>query len=462
MDITPELHVLESRKNDRMGWHDCLAELIDNAFDAGATRAVVEWKDGRFAIEDDGRGMSDVSVALRLGCHRRQETTALGTYGVGVKDAWAWLSNDISIKTTRDGVTTTLHVSRNKIRQVDGRWVCEDPIARASVQGEIGTRIVFGPLYAGRRTAQQDTFSRLAVTFMPAILSGKQIVVVQKGKRSPLVAYRLPAMQEAVEESFEVGGRPVSIHIGIAQEGERIEEPGFLFCFRHRVVKVSNLGTKHYNAERMIGRVILGDGWVLTPHKKDFAEDSEDLEDAIFSRIESLLAKSDQMSDIVESNAIRAELEGMINACVRDARAKEKRPGCNQSQPGTRFPTNSGRKRINASVFDPKSSGSVELSQPGRRGFQIKWAAIGDTTLGKCYTETRTVVLNIENQFVRTMKEQKNRAALFAVAVGILCYADDNIDGEQRLVVPRGEFAMTWGAVMSSLKAKEFDSAAAN
>lgn len=461
MDITPDLHVLESRKNDRLGWHDCLAELIDNSFDAGASRAVIEWRDGKFAIEDDGRGMSDIGVALRLGGHKKQETTALGMYGIGVKDAWMWMSNDIAIRTTKDGITTTLKVSRDKIQQVDGRWVCADPCTRPATQGEIGTRIEFGPLYANRKTAQQDTFDRLAITFMPAILAGKQVVRVAKGKRQPLVPYRLPAMQEAIEESFDVNGRPVSIHIGIAQDGERIEHPGFLICFRHRVIKVSDIGTKHYNAERMIGRVVLGHGWALTPHKNDFAEHSDELEDAIFRRIESMLARSEEMSDIVESNAIRAELESMVNDCVRDATVKEKRPGIAEPQIGTVSPARTGRKRKNAAVIDPTQSGSVEQRVVRRRGFQIKWAALGETLLGKCHAETRTVVLNVENNFIRAMKAAKNFPALCAIAVGLLCHADDMVDGSQKLVIPRGEFASSWGVVLSGLKSAEVDSHAA-
>lgn len=455
MDITPELHLFESRKNDRLGWHDCLAELIDNSFDAGASRAVIEWKDGKFSVEDDGRGMSDLSAALRLGGHKKQETTALGMYGIGMKDAWSWLSNDIAIRTTRDGMTTTLHVARNKIEQIDGKWICPDPQSRTATAGEIGTRIVFGPLYANRKTASQESFDRLAVTFMPAILSGKQIVRSVKGRRMPIIPYRLPAMQEAVEESFDVDGRPVSIHVGIAQEGERIEQPGFLICYKHRVIKVSDIGTKHYNADRVIGRIILGHGWQLTPHKNDFSDHSEELEDAVFARIQHLLAKSDRMSDIVESNALRAELESMVNESLRDANAQEKRPGRSEKQFGTALPASTGRRRKKAAEFDPLSSGSVEQKTAKRRGLQIKWGYLGPVVLGKCYPETRTVMLNLENHFVDAMKAAKNRPALYAIAIGLLCHVDDMMDGPQRLVVPRGEFAESWGSVMAGMKTVE-------
>lgn len=462
MDITPELHVLESRKNDRLGWHDCLAELIDNAFDAGASRAVIEWRDKRFSIEDDGKGMADVSVVLRLGAHKRQDTTALGMYGIGVKDAWLWLSSGIDIRTTRDGVTTCLKLSTSDIETVDGRWIVDDPIVRTASKGEIGTSITFGPLYSHRKIAQQDTFDRLAVTFMPALNAGKQIVRVVKGKRQPLVPYRLPAMQEAVEESFEVDGKPVSIHVGLAQDGERVAYPGLFVCYKHRVIKVSDIGTKHYNADRVIGRITLGNGWSLTPHKNDFADHCDALEEAIFQRIESLLKKSDQLSDIVESNAIRAELESMVNECVRDATVKEKRPGQRGQSVGTVMPSSTPKRRRKAAVVDDSKPGSVDATERRRRGFQIKWAALGDTLLGKCYSETRTVQLNVENPFVRAMKEQKNRAALFAVAVGLLCHADDVSDGAQRLVIPKGEFAESWGAIMSTIKIQESENVNAN
>lgn len=454
MDATPDLHFVLSKQRERLTWHDCLAELIDNSFDAGASRAVLEWRDNRFSIEDDGRGIADISAVVKLGSHRKQSTTRLGKYGVGIKDAWAWISDRMSIRTTRDGMTTTLDVAMSEFEQIDGRWVCNDPEERPALPGEIGTKITFGPMWQNRKTAQQDTFDRLSITFMPALAAGKQIVRVIKGKRQPLIPHRMPAMQESIEETFEVAGLAVSLLAGIAQEGERIQCPGFLVSFGHRVVKVSDIGTKHYNADRVVGRIALGHGWALTPHKNDFAEHSEELEEAIYRRIERLLIKSDQMSDIVESNTIRAELEDMVNACIKEATVKEKRPGSGQRQIGTALPAQTGRKRRKAAVVDETQPGSVEKVQSRRRGFQIKWAHLGDVLLGVCYPETKTVQLNIENRFIAAMKEQKNRPALVSIAVGLLCHAEDMLDGLQKRVVPKGEFAESWGTVMSTLEDK--------
>lgn len=460
MDITPKLHLWESRRNDRLGWHDCIAELIDNSFDAGATRAVIEWRDGKFAIEDDGRGMPDITAAVQFGSHCKHGIDGVGMYGIGVKDAWAWLSHTIDIRTTRGGKTSTVKVCQSSLIQQDGRWIAPDPTVRDAQPGEVGTRITFGPLFQNRSKPQQDTFDKLAMTFMPALTSGRQILAIIRGKRQPIVPYRLAAMQETVEESFLIGDKPVSIQIGLAQEGERIQWPGFLVCFRHRVIKVSEIGTKHYNADRVIGRIVLGNGWALTPHKNDFSDHCQELEDAIYSRIEHLLRKSDELSDIVESNAIRAELEVMLNACVKGARAKESRPGgTREKQFGTVEPRDTGRRRTKARAFDSSLPGSVELSADGsaksRRGFHLKFAPLGETVMGRCFSETSTVQLNSENPFVEAMRKAKNRPALVAVACGLLCNINDRMDCTQKLVVPRGEFSDAWGAVMATFKEME-------
>lgn len=461
MDITPKLHLWESRRNDRLGWHDCIAELIDNSFDAGATRAVIEWRDGKFAIEDDGKGMPDISAAVQFGSHCKHGSEGVGMYGIGVKDAWAWLSHTIDIRTTRGGKTSTVKVCQSNLIQQDGRWIAPDPTVRDALPGEVGTRIAFGPLFPNRSKPQRETFDRLSETFMPAMLSGKQIVYVVANRRVPLVPYRMPAMQEAIEESFSVDGKSVSIRIGIAQEGEYIGAPGFLIAYRHRVIKRSDIGTKHYNAGRMVGIVTLGTGWGLTPHKTDLSEQNDALEDAIFERIEPMLQREDAMSQAVESNAIRLEIETMVNESVREINAKEKRPNKGTGKKGTVVPQATGRKRRNASMFDELQRGSVETKAKRKRGFCVKWCNMGTDLLGQCFADTGTVQLNLDNPFVKSMKQAGNKAALFAIAVGLLCHADDMIDGPQKLIVCKGEFAQSWGTIMSGIKIEEPSSGSA-
>lgn len=459
MDVTPDLHFLESRKNDRLGWHDCMAELIDNSFDAGATRVVLHWSGKNFTVEDDGRGMPDVSAAVKFGSHRKHSTTNLGMFGVGLKDAWLWLSDTFSIRTTRDGKTIRLTAGVSQWTQVDGRWVGPDPVVNAALSGEVGTALTFGPLYRNRTAAGDEAISKLGVTFMPALNSGKQIVVVRKnGGRKAIVAFRLPAMQESIEETFIVDGKSVTIQIGIAQEGEQIIEPGFLVCYKHRVIKSgSQIGTKHYNASRMVGRIVLGSGWALTPHKNDFSDYSDELADAVYERISGMLAKEDQMSDALESNAIRSELESMLNSSLKGLRGKGKRPGKRDENepPSIGIPRGTGRKHRKAKVVNTFVDGDVEPADPQKRrnGLSLKWQTFQDTTLlGRYDFEAKSVTLNLGNEFIANMKSVGNRLALLSVAAGILCYANDHHDGEQKLLECKGTFAQAWGEIMASLR----------
>ena len=52
-DFTPDVHLIESMRNTRLGWHDAFAELIDNSFDAGAAQVAIEFSGKSVTIADD-------------------------------------------------------------------------------------------------------------------------------------------------------------------------------------------------------------------------------------------------------------------------------------------------------------------------------------------------------------------------------------------------------------------------
>ena len=463
MDYTPDLHVLESRRNDRLGWHDCLAELIDNSFDAGATRAELVFGPKSFAVHDDGCGTNDVASMVRIGSHRRRRSTSLGQYGVGLKDAWLWLSDSIEIRSTTDTETAILSVNIKQLEQIDGKWVGPDPVL-AEKAGDRGTRIVFSPLRPNRGLPQQDgSVNRLGLTFMPALLSGKQIVVTKAGKRTPVQAYKIPPMCEAVEESFDIGGKRVSISIGIAQEGERISEPGFCLLYGHRLIRMTSTGTGDFSSSRMVGSIRLGDGWKVTPHKNDLSDYSDELEIEIHSRIRHLLEKNAQMSDSIESDKLRTELASMINSAMSSAKTKgrEKRGGSSHPGTGTIAAKSTAKQRKTAGKISPDLNGAVSLRSDGetprRSGLSIDWHDFPDdeNTIGRCEIETGKITLNTNNDFIRSSKRDGNKRALYAVAVGLFCHRSATWDGPQKMAFEVKDFMHSWGTVIASLQFEE-------
>lgn len=455
MDITPELHLLISSGNDNLGWHDALSELIDNSFDAAATRCDLRFANRVLCVEDDGRGTDDISSMLRLGSHRRHKTTSLGTYGVGLKHAALWLGEGIEITTQHKGVVRTLRIDwKRDVQMADGKWTCPDPVAVTSQRDADGTAVTIFAWKKNRTAPEKSTLERIGYTFMPAINAGKQITVTLKGRKTPIRAYRVPAMVEGIEESFTVAGKGVSINIGIAQEGVKISRPGFCMCYGHRVIKSTPIGTGGYSASRMVGTITLDSKWVLTPHKNDLAELDDELEQEIYSRIEPLLIKASSLAENIESNLLRTELESGVNQAVRGANAKEKRPG-ESSHNGTVIPKITGRRRRKATVVDVTQAGSVDAqadSAPKRRGIKIDWCDMEAEQIGVCDSLSKTVSLNLSNQFIATAKAECNKPALHAVAIGLLCHHFANNDAKQPFAFEKRDFIGSWGTIMHELK----------
>ena len=87
MDISPDTHFLESIRADRGSYTALLAEAIDNSFDAGSTEIVLEVNKKAITMQDNGIGITKdrQGAIVRLGEHGPMPTTALGTFGIGLK-----------------------------------------------------------------------------------------------------------------------------------------------------------------------------------------------------------------------------------------------------------------------------------------------------------------------------------------------------------------------------------------
>lgn len=450
---TPVLHVVEGMRNSRLGWPAALSELIDNSFDAGAMQVSIEFAGKTVTVTDDGGGAPDVLSMVVFGSHKRHRSTSLGQYGIGLKDAWLWCGDTIDIRTTREGATTSIRVKYPAdLNEVEGRWVGPDPVTVAAGSQDKGTRIRFEGI---RRTPPADELLRnLGRTFMPALESGRQIVVSIRGARRPVQPYKLPQKYDTVIDTFEVEGRQTSIDIGIIKDGERIEEPGFLLCYGHRVIRTCILGTGDYSAGRLTGKVVLGPGWKLTKNKDDLSDFHDQLDEAIYSRISWLCQKAEQLAEDIESSALRAEIESLINSAVSETKGKERRGG-SSGQTGTVEPVASGRKRRRAEKVH-LVEGDVIGRESGsrRRGVKLHWYSADESVIGKYDATSGSVCLNDNNQYIAKVKKTGNREALYAVAMGLLAYGHCTHEqgGRQKLLMPVGEFVPNWGRLMNSIR----------
>lgn len=441
--------------NQGMTWPAAISELIDNSLDAAATRVELKFsnagKNRFWEVVDDGKGCSDITKMLPLGSHFDQGSTAqpVGMWGIGLKDAWAFSGRTISIETVHRNRRGTLTLDA---AEVDQEWNSPDPHYEDAKDAASGTTVRLA-LNRGRRSPNPETWDRIAWLFTPALLDGRQIVIAMPGgKKKPLKAVDLPPFVESVEEAFEVDGKSVSIKIGIVKDGHRMTNGPFWISYGHRIIRHSTIGAGKYSTLRMGGKIVLGKGWSLTKNKDDLSEFSEELSDAIFARIEPLLMKHERLAEDVESAALKAELEAMLNDSIKAA-AKEKRKSP-ENGTGAVIPQHTGRTRKN---FSNTQQANGEGTSKKRRGFSIDWMEDDGPMIGEFDALSNTVRLNICHPFVNDAKGEGNKPALYAVAVTVMSHTlcnSDSKDQKSPLLFEKGSFPDTYANIMKTMKGK--------
>lgn len=452
-DITPRPHVFASLANQNLTWPKVLAELVDNSFDAGASRVVVNYstKSKTLTVSDDGRGVQNVLSVVTLGWHDQQQTTCLGMYGVGAKDAWLWCGDVIEIDTVYSGARTKLAVNYRDV-QASG-WKCSDPIS-TPCDTQTGTTITL-PLRHGKNGPASEAFDRLAFIFSPALRKGLQIVRSGDKGRQPLEAPKVPHLLDAVVAEFDIDGKHVAIHIGILPDGEKMPHGGpFWLQYGHRIIDATAIGVGQYSASRLGGTITLGKGWTLTKNKDDLSHRTDALGDAIFSRIKHVVEKGENLAENIESQQLRSELENLLNEAVKGGGRRERRKR-GDSQ-GSIVPANTGRKRTRAEKIHPQLTGSIldGTSPAGRkRGFILDWDNIEGGQIGRFDGIGSRVTLNLDHPFVSAAKSSSNRVALLSAAWALIADYAVTHKGQNKLIAfDWDNFAMAFSELAAAYK----------
>lgn len=426
-------------------WWQAIAELIDNSLDAGALRIEIAISSKSLEISDDGRGCGHLERMLALGSHLDQGASeqTVGMWGVGLKDAWTFCGDRIEVESVHRGTLSTAIVSVSEISP-DGE--VPDPVVTPTDRQQ-GTFIRL-PLKKGRRPPQQATWDKISWVFTPAMQNQKQIVVSLGGsRRKTLQPLSLPPFSKSHQSTFEIDGKSVDINIGIVQDGHKMRNGPFWLSYGHRNIDGSSIGSCGKCTLRMGGTIALGKGWILRKNKDDLSEMEDELEQAIFQRIEQLLSEQEQLSMDIESAAILHELESMLNNSITHLR-KEKRPGEGQEH-GTVPPTFSGKKRQHAK-HSADNPGSVN-GEKNRRGLRTNWEDADNDRIGVFDPTSKEVRLNIGNPYIAKMKAIGNLAALHACSVALLCHEDT-----KQLLFPKyGDFSDNFGRIMSTIPTGE-------
>lgn len=446
IDITPVPHVLLSTASQAMPWWKAIGELIDNAFDASATRVSVRCSGRMVVVVDDGRGIPDVATACTLGGHRAHGKAALGRYGVGLKEAWRSAGDRIEITTVRGCQKSHLDFSIESIQIHDGKWKLPRPVT-AETEEKPGTRIVLH-LRDGKHKPGADCWEMIGWAFAPALLTGRQIVQGSDKTLKPIAPAKFPVLSETIADTLNVCGKQVHLNVGIMATGERIFRGPFWVQYGHRNIVGSSIGVGEYGDEHLAGTIVLGEGWKLTKNKDDFDDHKDELSVAIHDRIKPLLIKSATMSQDIESSALSSEIAGMLNAAIANAR-REKRNATRETS-GTVLPVNTGRTRRKAAKVHEDKEGNVSATdgQSRRTGFTTGW--FHDEKQGAGYYDyhANKVKFNTAHEAVAALKEAKNKLGLYSVAAAILADHHCTHDGASRLLIQTREFIPAFSFVL--------------
>lgn len=420
VDFTPETHMLIGQASVSLGWKKCLAELIDNAFDAKANSVRIETGGRRVVVEDDGIGCNEVDAFFRQGKHKSRG--GLGRFGVGLKDAalWLWGTTEVRSISRSGGV----HCSVNWKRIVDSnQWKAIAQTLPSS--DDTGTRLVFSGIQ--RIAPSESHLAELGYLFFPAIESGRHIVVRRgKSRAKPVPVFQFPPLESVIEQESEIGGKRFRVRAGIVQEGHPNPYPGFTIAYKHRVITTTSQGCGEYGTARFVGIVHLDETWKLSRNKDELLEDAGLLAETLHLICKDTLVAASEQNRLVTLAGIESKIAANLMQALKEGK-KERRGKGNKS--GTVEQKDSGRRRRNATNTQP---GPGRITSKIGGGVAVQFvhglADIGQTSFNE---GGALISLNADNHYVCWAREHEDTNTLTALAATILAL-DASVDADEK------------------------------
>lgn len=337
MDVTPLPTMLNSFIAETVKWHILMAEGIDNALDAGASRIAITVGANRLDIEDNGSGVTRdrVKSLFTFGDSSRMSTTALGRYGVGIK--WQ------AVNAATNYQVRSISVDGIMEARVDwdafgrrGIWRVPHAVWEERHGEPTGTVITISNFRKKRPQVRVLEAAReeLALRFRPALISGCTIML--DGIAIP--ALPDPPLTDVVEETIDMDkGRIAKVYGGL------LKEPGKLnmvhISYGHRVIAPGNtsFGTDSYGGtSNMYARVHLeGGGWHLDRFKEAIHNDDiDELSEQVTEVLRPILEKCATTSLEARDVRLTEDLNEMIPEQMQAARPRRKKPEDTDRKPG--------------------------------------------------------------------------------------------------------------------------------
>jgi hypothetical protein len=412
-----------------MKWHIAIGELCDNGFDAGASRIEIKFGPGKLLeVIDDGTGCDNIERMLTLGEHYRHTTTRLGRWGVGLKEAACWLWGELRITTVHRGTLRKARVDWAALAKQDD-WNVPDP-TESEPGDATGTHLTFRnitkqfPEYANLQ-------NELSYTFAPALWAGKQIAM-KFARRKPMTCagWKMPDIEDIVQDRFEVNGKRVKLTAGIVSMGAANQRPGFSISHGHRIILNTAFGSKGMSVARICGIIELDSAWMLSKNKTEMVDDNQEgLEDAIFERCKAILERSTQQAELLRNSALETKVSESLRA-ILGQRKKAKRSSP-KNNTGTVEAKDTKKKHRRAQRVQPGER-FIEKCDVGQ--MRMEWETRSDNQVGRVDILGKVIYLNTNHKRLQHHRDNENADALVDMCWMLLSF--EAVESEHREKYP--------------------------
>lgn len=308
--IAPKVHMINSLRSGVPNYELLLGEIIDNSFDALATKIKISVSREAIVVNDNGIGITPdrILAPFTLGDHAEMASTLLGRFGVGLTAQAINSANTLKISSISRAGYVSAQAHWDEVESL-GEWIIADPYFNPSKVGDTYAEVRLTRLSKLQKGKHFDNkvdkaIDRVRLMFHPALVDGRKIYF----NGIPIEPYPDPKLKDEVDTTVYVApGKGAHIRAGIL-----VDKTSPLFKvhvgYKHRVILPGkNFGCGDYEPSRsFFARVNLIGDWGLSKFKDDIDDDdAELLEDMICEKIHHLLEKC--LSETLTSNIIEVK-----------------------------------------------------------------------------------------------------------------------------------------------------------
>ncbi len=427
LDITPSTHIIESYRNNIPNYRILCGEAVDNSFDAGATTISITIDKQKISFLDNGEGITNSRVVslFKLGSHAPMNSTALGRYGIGIKEQAAAAGDafDVTSRSSdgrmRLGINWAKLSASNDWRSiVDPMWDMNDN------NGDTYTEIKISAL---RNIPKQSQINRitdeLARIFQPALVSGRKITL--NGAEIRPIAD--PAMKHIIRKTIAVDSdKFAEVTAGVLADPDNSSLNSVHISYKHRVIMPQSLFgcDDGIGAPHMFARVTLHGKWSLGKNKTELTdEDSVYLEDSLEEILAPILEKCRKQRLSAVVSAAEVAINDMLPSDLKPNRPEKK------SKEPPRQGDKKGRKepRLVKDGSDSSTGPTRGSSKSSRISFDLVpnlKDQHGADVIGQVKRNGKQVVVQVRSNQpeIKDLIERKNFGPLYLI--GLQIYAE--------------------------------------